>query len=71
MANRATTSLGTFAYIIGFNDSFTGDGDYDDFVVGVNFAAAIPEPETYAMMLAGLGLLGIAARRRKQKSAAA
>jgi hypothetical protein len=33
--------------------------------------AAIPEPETYAMMLAGLGLLGFAARRRKQKEAAA
>lgn len=31
----------------------------------------IPEPETYAMLLAGLGLLGFAARRRKQKEAAA
>lgn len=30
-------------------------------------AAPIPEPETYAMMLAGLGLLGVAARRRKAK----
>ena len=29
--------------------------------------APIPEPETYAMMLAGLGLLGVIARRRKQK----
>lgn len=28
--------------------------------------AAIPEPETYAMLLAGLGLLGFTARRRKQ-----
>ena len=27
--------------------------------------AAIPEPETYAMFLAGLGLLGFAARRRQ------
>lgn len=27
--------------------------------------AAVPEPETYAMMLAGLGLVGWAARRRK------
>ena len=33
--------------------------------------AAIPEPETYAMLLAGLGLLGFAARRRKLKEAAA
>ena len=30
----------------------------------------IPEPETYAMLLAGLGLLGFAARRRKLKEAA-
>ena len=29
----------------------------------------IPEPETYAMLLAGLGVLGFAARRRKQRAA--
>ena len=28
-------------------------------------SAPIPEPETYAMMLAGLGLIGFVARRRK------
>lgn len=28
---------------------------------------AIPEPETYAMMLAGLGLMGLVARRRKSR----
>ncbi len=33
--------------------------------------APVPEPETYAMMLAGLGLLGFTARRRKQKAALA
>lgn len=32
--------------------------------------APIPEPETYAMMLAGLGMLGFMARRRKLKAAA-
>ena len=30
----------------------------------------VPEPETYALMLLGLGALGLAARRRKQGSAA-
>jgi hypothetical protein len=28
--------------------------------------APVPEPETYGMMLAGLGVLGFLARRRKQ-----
>lgn len=32
----------------------------------VSTIAAIPEPETYAMMLAGLGLMAVAVRRRRQ-----
>ena len=38
-------------------------------LTGTANVAAIPEPETYAMMLAGLGLLGFFARRRKQDAA--
>lgn len=34
-------------------------------VSGVFLTAPVPEPETYAMMMAGLGLLGGIARRRK------
>ena len=40
-------------------NGFTGN-------VAVGATPAIPEPETYAMMLAGLGLLGFVARRRRQ-----
>jgi hypothetical protein len=31
--------------------------------------APVPEPETYAMLLAGLGLMGVVARRRKNSGA--
>ncbi len=33
--------------------------------ISQTITAAVPEPETYAMMLAGLGLLGFMARKRK------
>lgn len=36
---------------------------------GVVITPSIPEPETYAMLLAGLGLLGFVTRRRKQNAA--
>ena len=36
-----------------------------DYVSG-GVAAAVPEPSTYAMLLAGLGVIGAIARRRKQ-----
>ena len=34
--------------------------------VDLPFTAAVPEPETYALMLAGLGALGFVARRRRR-----
>jgi uncharacterized protein len=33
----------------------------------IQITAAVPEPETYAMLLAGLGLVGTIARRRRRK----
>jgi len=33
--------------------------------VNLSEVAPVPEPETYALMLAGLGLVGVVARRRK------
>jgi hypothetical protein len=33
-------------------------------VIDAGVMAPIPEPQTYALLLAGLGLLGFAARRR-------
>ena len=55
---------GAYDLILGFNDGMRVDSDYDDIVVGLK-VAAIPEPETYALMLAGLGAIGFLHRRRK------
>jgi len=52
--------------LIVFNDRI-GDRDFDDMVVRVS-VSAVPEPETYAMLLAGLGLLGVVSRRRQRRA---
>ena len=38
-------------------------------VVVIPRVDVVPEPESYAMMLAGLGLLGFIVRRRKRRVA--
>lgn len=52
---NASFENGTFG---AFNAEISGPGAV--------ITAAVPEPETYAMLLAGLGLMGVVARRRKQ-----
>lgn len=58
----------TYSYVLGYNDSAGSAtlGDWDDFVIGINFATNVPEPEIYGMMAAGLGMLGWVGRRRKK-----
>ena len=55
---------GASEYLLGYNDSFRGDADFDDMVVRLS-VSPVPEPSTYALMLAGLGVLGFVARRRR------
>lgn len=48
---------------------FTAGPDEErDGIFGKLTVAAVPEPETYALFLAGLGLVGIAARRRTRRA---
>jgi len=58
------TDSGHFDFVLGFNDGAKVDADYDDLVVGIK-VSVVPEPETYALMLAGLGIMGFVARRRR------
>jgi hypothetical protein len=69
-----TAAAGAQSLSMAFNDMQAGW--YTVFIGGTNHASAssdyvlsvsaVPEPETYAMFLAGLGLMGLVARRRQQ-----
>jgi len=56
---------------VGFEDLPKGSSDFnyadETFVLTNVNVAAVPEPESYAMMMAGLAVLGVVARRRMQR----
>jgi len=60
------TRGGNFQAVVSgtYRDAVWTENPTYDFAVT---AAPVPEPESYAMLLAGLGLMGGIARRRKQK----
>ncbi len=77
------TSFSNFSAASGFNSGLntldfvvTNDGQRTGNPTGlrVEFTASnvtpVPEPETYAMLLAGLGLMGVISRRRAKRNAA-
>jgi hypothetical protein len=57
------------AFVTAVIGSFPGQAEDGIFVTADIIRNPVPEPETYAMLIAGLGVLGFAARRRKQKAA--
>ncbi len=61
----------TFAYTDAAGNPFTGGGGANvgliEIIDNIEFGAAIPEPATWAMMIAGFGLVGGAMRRRSVK----
>lgn len=64
-------TVGNHVLTFDYSGSFQGLGDegWGLNSVTVEGVAAVPEPETYAMLLAGLGLLGFTANRRKVATA--
>ena len=59
-------SQGMVSKVAVWNSALTGADVTNLYQSTIN---PVPEPETYAMMLAGLGLIGFVVRRRKQQAA--
>lgn len=70
-ASTSTLSIGAGTHTLTFlGTNPTNAYDTSAFIDNVSMSVtAVPEPETYAMLLAGLGLMGVVARRRKSKQA--
>lgn len=62
--NRCREVARSHDVVVGFNDGMQVVGDFDDLIVGLR-VAAVPEPESYALLLAGLGAVGFIARRQR------
>lgn len=66
-ASSIFSTAGPFSMFQRVTVSFEGEGSVS---FNNEHIAAIPEPETYAMLLAGLGLMAFVARRRQRNLAA-
>jgi len=64
LINPGVTSLSAGDYFIKVTGIGAGTGGIGAYAVASQ-VAAVPEPESYAMFLAGLGIIGAIARRRK------
>jgi hypothetical protein len=54
----------SYDYILGFNDGGSSDGDFDDYVIGLNAAPSlVPLPNALPLMAAAIGIFGMARRR--------
>jgi probable HAF family extracellular repeat protein len=60
---EAANAINDSGQIVGFGPDRPAGG------IHALLLTPVPEPETYALLLAGLGLMGFMVRRRKQKTA--
>ncbi|MDO8893516.1 MAG: PEPxxWA-CTERM sorting domain-containing protein [Nitrosomonas sp.] len=64
-AAQAPGSYGFGDYSINLAYDLGSIANHNSVTFGYEYIMAVPEPETYAMLLAGLGLVGFSARRRR------
>ncbi len=62
-------TAGAHSLTVNFYEDFGGSSGVDlTLPAGTSFVSGVPEPEGYAMLLAGLGLVGFIGRRQKLRA---
>ena len=70
LGNRQNSTLSVFARSVNSDRLMSGIYDYaTGSDIPAHWVLSVPEPETYALMLAGLGVMGAVVRRRKASQA--
>ncbi len=54
-----------FGTNLGYQYAYNGNDDFYALAVRAGDVAAVPEADDWAMLLAGVGLVGVAVRRRR------
>ncbi len=69
LRTNVTSTQGPISFASAFTDwgGASVNATYEG--VGTWLVTSVPEPESYALMLAGVGLMGVVARRRKSEEA--
>ena len=60
-----TYNASTDTTVLNINDSYSGDTDYNDFIVAASDVRAVPEPATVGAVL-GVGVMALIGRRRQR-----
>ena len=68
IASGGVVSGKNYDFFLAYNDPYAGVADYNDMVIGVNFTSAVPEPKDYALLLAGVLVMGTALRLRRDRA---
>lgn len=69
LTNAQTSGAAVSTFYFAYDDEArNADKDYDDMIIRATVTSAVPEPQTWALMLAGFGFVGGAMRASRRKA---